>query len=90
MKIGIAGIGKMGNAIGSRLLGLGHSVSCLEPHSRQNNRLGQCRRSFGGTPKLLAESVDVVSHCSPTKPPSTTFILARWFVVWRCQPKDLH
>ena len=27
MKIGIAGIGKMGNAIGTRLLGLGHSVS---------------------------------------------------------------
>jgi 3-hydroxyisobutyrate dehydrogenase-like beta-hydroxyacid dehydrogenase len=27
MKIGIAGIGKMGNAIGSRLLGLGYSVT---------------------------------------------------------------
>jgi 3-hydroxyisobutyrate dehydrogenase-like beta-hydroxyacid dehydrogenase len=36
---------------------------------------GQCRRAFGGHTQVLAESVDVVSHCSPTKPPSTTFIL---------------
>ena len=27
MKVGIAGIGKMGNAIGSRLLSLGYSVT---------------------------------------------------------------
>jgi 3-hydroxyisobutyrate dehydrogenase len=60
MKIGIAGIGKMGNAIGSRLLGLGHSVSIWNRTPNKTTGLVNAGAHLAATPKLLAESVDVV------------------------------
>ena len=60
MKIGIAGIGKMGNAIGSRLLGLGHSVSVWNRTPDKTTGLINAGAHLAATPKLLAESVDVV------------------------------
>jgi len=60
MKIGIAGIGKMGNAIGSRLLGLGHSVSVWNRTPTKTTGLVNAGAHLAATPKLLAESVDVV------------------------------
>ena len=60
MKIGIAGIGKMGNAIGSRLLGLGHSVSVWNRTPNKTTGLVNSGAHLAATPKLLAESVDVV------------------------------
>jgi 3-hydroxyisobutyrate dehydrogenase len=60
MKIGIAGIGKMGNAIGSRLLGLGHSVSVWNRTPNKTTGLVNAGAHLAATPKLLAESVDVV------------------------------
>jgi len=60
MKIGIAGIGKMGNAIGTRLLGLGHSVSVWNRTADKTTGLVNAGAHLAATPKLLAESVDVV------------------------------
>jgi len=60
MKIGIAGIGKMGNAIGTRLLGLGHSVSVWNRTADKTTGLVNAGAYLAATPKLLAESVDVV------------------------------
>ena len=60
MKVGIAGIGKMGNAIGSRLLGLGHSVSVRNRTADKTTGLVNAGAHLAATPKMLAESVDVV------------------------------
>ena len=60
MKIGIAGMGKMGNAMGSRLLGLGHSVSVWNRTPNKTTGLVNAGAHLAATPKLLAESVDVV------------------------------
>ena len=60
MKIGIAGIGKMGNAIGTRLLGLGYSVSVWNRTSDKTTGLVNAGAHLAASPKLLAESVDVV------------------------------
>jgi len=60
MKVGIAGIGKMGNAIGSRLLGLGYSVTVWNRTSDKASTLLNACAQWGRTPKVLAESVDTV------------------------------
>jgi 3-hydroxyisobutyrate dehydrogenase len=60
MKIGIAGIGKMGNAIGTRLLALGHTVSVWNRTSDKATGLVNAGAQRLATPKMLAESVDVV------------------------------
>ena len=60
MKIGIAGIGKMGNAIGTRLLGLGYAVSVWNRSADKTAGLVSAGAKLAASPKLLAESVDVV------------------------------
>ena len=60
MKVGIAGIGKMGNAIGSRLLGLGYSVTVWNRTSDKASALLNAGAQWASTPKVLAESVDTV------------------------------
>lgn len=60
MKVGIAGIGKMGNAIGSRLLGLGYSVTVWNRTSDKASTLLNAGAHWASTPKVLAESVDTV------------------------------
>jgi len=60
MKVGIAGIGKMGNAIGSRLLGLGYSVTVWNRTSDKAGSLLNAGAHWASTPKVLAESVDTV------------------------------
>ena len=50
----------MGNAIGSRLLGLGHSVSVWNRTPNKTTGLVNAGAHLAATPKLLAESVDVV------------------------------
>jgi 3-hydroxyisobutyrate dehydrogenase len=60
MKIGIAGIGKMGNAIGSRLLGLGYSVTVWNRSADKASALLSAGAQWASSPKLLAESVDTV------------------------------
>ncbi|MEI7974523.1 MAG: NAD(P)-dependent oxidoreductase [Betaproteobacteria bacterium] len=60
MKVGIAGIGKMGNAIGSRLLSLGYSVTVWNRTSDKASALLTAGAQWASTPKHLAESVDTV------------------------------
>jgi len=60
MKVGIAGIGKMGNAIGSRLLSLGYSVTVWNRTSDKASTLLNSGAHWASSPKALAESVDTV------------------------------
>jgi len=60
MKIGIAGIGKMGNAIGTRLLELGYNLSVWNRTSEKTTGLVNAGATLCSSPKILAESVDVV------------------------------
>jgi 3-hydroxyisobutyrate dehydrogenase len=60
MRIGIAGIGKMGNAIGARLLGLGFSVTVWNRTSDKASPLLNAGAQWASSPQLLAESVDTV------------------------------
>ena len=60
MHIGIAGIGKMGAAIGSRLLSQGYKVTVWNRTSVKAQSLLDAGAQWAPTPKALAESVDVV------------------------------
>jgi 3-hydroxyisobutyrate dehydrogenase len=60
MHIGIAGTGKMGTAIGTRLLSLGHSVMVWNRTAERAQPLVDAGAQWAESPKSLAESVDVV------------------------------
>lgn len=60
MHIGIAGTGKMGTAIGSRLLSLGHPVTVWNRTAARAQPLLDSGAHWAESPKALAESVDVV------------------------------
>jgi len=60
MHVGIAGTGKMGAAIGSRLLSLGHSVTVWNRTAERAQPLLDAGAKWADSPKSLAESVDVV------------------------------
>ena len=64
MHIGIAGIGKMGAAIGSRLLSQGYKVTVWNRTSVKAQSLLDAGAQWAPTPKALAESVDVVLLCA--------------------------
>jgi 3-hydroxyisobutyrate dehydrogenase len=60
MHVGIAGTGKMGTAIGSRLLSLGHFVTVWNRTAERAQPLVDAGAHWAESPKSLAESVDVV------------------------------
>jgi 3-hydroxyisobutyrate dehydrogenase len=60
MHIGIAGIGKMGSAIGSRLLAQGYTLTVWNRTPNKAQSLLDLGAQWAPTPKALAESVDVV------------------------------
>lgn len=60
MHIGIAGIGKMGAAIGSRLRALGHPVTVWNRTAARAQPLLDAGAQWAESPRALAESVDVV------------------------------
>ena len=60
MHVGIAGIGKMGAAIGSRLLSLGMPVTVWNRTAERARPLLDTGAQWAESPKALAESVDVV------------------------------
>jgi 3-hydroxyisobutyrate dehydrogenase len=60
MKVGIAGIGKMGSAMGSRLLSLGHDLTVWNRTAARAQPLLDAGAQWAPSPKSLAESVDVV------------------------------
>jgi 3-hydroxyisobutyrate dehydrogenase len=60
MRVGIAGIGKMGAAIGSRLLASGHAVTVWNRTASRAQSLLDAGAHWAESPRALAESVDVV------------------------------
>jgi len=60
MHVGIAGTGKMGTAIGSRLLSLGNSVTVWNRSAERAQPLMNAGAQWAESPRALAESVDVV------------------------------
>lgn len=60
MNVGIAGIGKMGGAIGSRLLSSGYSVTVWNRTAAKAQPLLDAGAKWAESPRALAESVDVV------------------------------
>ena len=60
MHIGIAGTGKMGSAIGSRLLSLGHPLTLWNRTEERARPLLDAGAKWAESPRALAESVDVV------------------------------
>ena len=60
MKIGIAGTGKMGQAIGGRLLGLGHELHVWNRTEARAQPLVSAGAKWAATPQMLADQVDVV------------------------------
>ena len=60
MHIGIAGIGKMGAAVGARLLSTGHSLTVWNRSAVRAQTLLDAGAAWADSPKALAESVDVV------------------------------
>jgi len=60
MQIGIAGIGKMGAAVGARLLSTGHSLTVWNRSAERAQPLLEAGARWADSPKALAESVDVV------------------------------
>ncbi len=60
MNIGIAGIGKMGIAIGLRLLSSGYPVTVWNRTPSKAQPLLNAGAQWAASPRLLAESVDVV------------------------------
>jgi 3-hydroxyisobutyrate dehydrogenase len=60
MKIGIAGIGKMGAAIGTRLLGQGYDLTVWNRSSPKAQGLLDAGAKWAHSPQALTASVDVV------------------------------
>lgn len=60
MHVGLAGIGKMGAAIGFRLLSLGYSVTVWNRTAERAQPLLNAGAHWAESPRALAESVDVV------------------------------
>jgi 3-hydroxyisobutyrate dehydrogenase len=60
MHVGIAGTGKMGAAIGSRLLSLGNPVTVWNRNTERAQPLLDAGAYWAESPRALAESVDVV------------------------------
>ena len=60
MNIGIAGIGKMGTAIGSRLVSTGYPLTVWNRTEERTRPLRDAGAKWAESPRALAESVDVV------------------------------
>jgi 3-hydroxyisobutyrate dehydrogenase len=60
MKVGMAGIGKMGSAIGLRLLSLGYELTVWNRTAERAQPLLDAGAQWAQSPRSLSESVDVV------------------------------
>ncbi|MGH8702682.1 MAG: NAD(P)-dependent oxidoreductase [Burkholderiales bacterium] len=60
MKIGIAGTGRMGEAIGVRLMSLGHELTVWNRTPEKTRTLADAGASVAASPAALAGAVDVV------------------------------
>ena len=60
MKIGIAGVGRMGEAIGARLMGLGHELTVWNRTPEKTKSLAAAGARVASSPAALAEAVNIV------------------------------
>lgn len=60
MKIGIAGVGRMGEAIGMRLMGLGHELTVWNRTPEKTKGLAASGARVAASPAAMAEAVDMV------------------------------
>ena len=60
MNIGIAGTGRMGNAIASRLIGLGHTLTVWNRTPEKTKAAVAAGAAAAATPTALASKADVV------------------------------
>lgn len=60
MKIGIAGVGRMGEAIGMRLMGLNHELTVWNRTTEKTKGLAAAGARVAASPAALAESVEAV------------------------------
>lgn len=60
MNIGIVGIGRMGAAMATRLLGLGHQVTVWNRSPAKAQALAAAGATIAATPRALAEGCDVI------------------------------
>jgi 3-hydroxyisobutyrate dehydrogenase len=60
MKIGIAGLGRMGSAIGARLIELGHELTVWNRSPEKTKALVLAGANVAATPRELASDVDII------------------------------
>jgi 3-hydroxyisobutyrate dehydrogenase len=60
MRIGIAGIGNMGSAIGPRLIEVGHTLTVWNRTADKTKPLAEAGAAVAGTPAELASATDIV------------------------------
>ncbi|MGH8635191.1 MAG: NAD(P)-dependent oxidoreductase [Burkholderiales bacterium] len=60
MKVGIAGVGRMGEAIGVRLMGLGHELTVWNRTADKTKDLAAAGARVAASPSALAGAVDVI------------------------------
>ena len=60
MKIGIAGTGRMGTAIGQRLIGLGHELTVWNRTAEKTQALSGAGAKAVETPANVAENSEVI------------------------------
>ena len=60
MKIGIAGTGRMGTAIGMRLVGLGHDLTVWNRSEDKTIPLADIGARVAASPAALADACDIV------------------------------
>jgi 3-hydroxyisobutyrate dehydrogenase len=60
LKIGIAGLGRMGAAMAMRLVGRGHSVAVWNRTAHKANALAEAGATVAATPRELAASCDII------------------------------
>jgi 3-hydroxyisobutyrate dehydrogenase len=74
LKIGIAGMGRMGSAMAARLLKMGHEVTVWNRTAEKARALAAEGAKVAVTPKALAESVDlVITMLSDTSAAEATY-----------------
>ncbi|MEZ5855767.1 MAG: NAD(P)-binding domain-containing protein [Hyphomicrobiaceae bacterium] len=60
MRVGIAGVGKMGAAIALRLMEVGHEVTVWNRSADRTKPLAEAGAKVAASPKALAESVETI------------------------------
>jgi shikimate 5-dehydrogenase len=93
LKIGVAGMGRMGSAMAARLLKLGREVTVWNRTAENTKPLMQAGAGVAAAPEALAEAYDLIITIlldargglgmrSPLPRRRTSATTARWGVAW--------